>query len=112
MEEARQHPTLTRANWVAVAAYLGFGFCALAILVSAFVDSDWIVPLSATACICAVVQLLANSADGLMEGRVKWRKRIYSCYERPKWFWSLLGVNATFVCLFVFVALFLMNLIP
>jgi len=97
MEEARQHPALTKWDWLAIAGKAVLLLCALGIVISVFLDQRLIIPLATIACFGAVTNLAPNIGKAIDQKLVRWRKTELRLQDSPKAYWmALFALIATF----------------
>ena len=103
MEEARQHSTLTTAEWVAVAGRLGGLFTSLAILVAAFVGQGWVIRLGVVFLGFAILNAGANLYTAVSDQTFQWNKTKSTRAEKPLQYLlfvtSMLGALALYLAL-------------
>ena len=111
MEEARQHPAVTTADWLAIGGKAVGLLCAIAMLLSLpMVGGSFVEPLAAVFCLAGVFVLSVRLAEGLVLRRLRWRDYIYRG-EKPVAFWRATIATACALILYGAGFLFIIDVI-
>ena len=94
MEEARQHPAVTRVDWVVIGGkvVLLLGWLALIVLLS-FGGGRFVVPIATASFGVAAVLMLIRLGEGAIAGRIRGSDYILRA-ERPVAFWGVMVAYA------------------